>query len=129
MPEPQPPPILEYQPRAEADPYRTKFDWQTYPLASGALYAVETGVWAGFWIFGFPFATATIAHNVSALVAVLPWSVAHAWAVFPLLRRARKHGRPIWLEMSCLAVTGGSLLITLLAIVLRTVGLDFFPAR
>jgi len=79
--------------------------WEGFPLASGAIYAVITVAWAFFWIpfgpgyYGVPW------HSVLFRTVIIVWAPAHALAALPLIRRARRHGRPFWLEAVCMLIS------------------------
>ena len=91
--------------------------WQGWPLASGAAYAVVTGVWAFIWFFlGIDFDPLPW-QRVPLAVALMIWAPVHTLAAVPLLRRARKYGRPIWLEVICLVIS----ICCLLGVITRVV--------
>lgn len=101
--EENPPPLqLDYQSRASK---AASVGWQNYPLASGALYAVVTGVWAFCWIpYGVGYSEINWDRRLSRIF-ILILAVGHLLVGLQLLRRARKHNRPLWLESICLAIS------------------------
>jgi hypothetical protein len=80
---------------------RPRRNWEGWPLASGAAYAVLTTIWLIFvcvWLLD----PATRPHLDFKIVT---WTIGIICTALgpPLVARGRRHHRPIWLEVSCFA--------------------------